>query len=128
MRIATANLRHGGPTSPDNAWQRLLKEACVDVLCAQESRAPLEYFNRKALAGSAVFNPAPDRNWGSAIWSRHHPLEEFGLDAFHGHVTAARATDVGFRRAVVDGRLRQRSHSTAGALCASSRSPHRPSC
>lgn len=78
----------------NNGWQRLLRQASVDVLCAQESRAPIEYFDGEALAGSAVFNPAHDRDWGSAIWSRHHALEEISLDAFRGHVVAARANDV----------------------------------
>ena len=94
MRIATANLRHGGSTSTDNGWQRLLNDASVDVLCAQESRPPRDYFDGKLPTGFAVFNPARDRSWGSAVWSRLHPLEEFDLDAFHGHATAARATDL----------------------------------
>jgi exonuclease III len=98
MRIITYNLHFGGKTTPNNPWQRMLDEFHPDIVFAQESFHPSQYFSPETFSEfkTCLHKNVDHGRWGSAIVSRHLPLEEIHLDMpeFEGWVICARAKGI----------------------------------
>lgn len=98
MNIVSYNLRYGGNTSvsPENHWQRLMKDFEPDLVFAQESVHPEKYYSGEVFAGfkSALYTPVPHGKWGSALLSKTHALEPITLPGFEGWVTGAKVPDL----------------------------------
>ncbi|MEJ8821553.1 endonuclease/exonuclease/phosphatase family protein [Variovorax humicola] len=97
MKIVSYNLRNRGNTRADNHWVQLLRQFEPDIVCAQESLHPGQYFPEDEFSTfkSCVHALVPQhRKWGSAIFSRKHVLEPVELPELNGWVVAAKAHGV----------------------------------
>lgn len=95
MKIVSYNLRNGGNTDGDNHWRRLIREFDPDIICAQESLPPEQYFSPDEFSRfkGCVHGYVPHGRWGSAILSTRHSLEPVALPEFGGWVVGARVPD-----------------------------------
>jgi exonuclease III len=96
MKIVSYNLRSGGKTGKDNHWQQLVQHFDADIICAQESRHPREYFSEAEFSKfkDCVHLSVGHGKWGSAILSKRHILEEVHLPQFKGWVVGAKISDL----------------------------------
>jgi exonuclease III len=81
MRIVTYNLHYGGHTKSNNQWQRVLNEFDPDIVLAQESFNPADYFFDDHLVDmerSSVWQPLPCK-WGSAILSPKYKISKIDI-------------------------------------------------
>lgn len=92
MKVVSYNLRFGGKTDGGNHWQQIMGEFAPDIICAQESFHPEQYFSgdefRAHFKGS-VWSAASKVKWGSAILSKNHSLEPIVVPGFEGWVVGA---------------------------------------
>jgi endonuclease/exonuclease/phosphatase family metal-dependent hydrolase len=98
MKLVSYNLRFGGKKG-SNPWQQLQSEFLPDIVFAQESRHPKDYFDQgdfSAFRGCVHTNVATHGQWGSAILSRASRLESVSLSSpvYEGWVVGAMAPDV----------------------------------
>lgn len=96
MRVISYNLRYGGNIGTDNPWQRMLREFTPDIVCAQESFHPDQYFSADEFSQfkGCVWSCVPERKWGSAILSKSHQLEPVCLPEYEGWVVGASVPDL----------------------------------
>lgn len=97
MNIVSYNLHFGGKTVTGNPWQQLLTDFQPDFVFAQESFDPRSYAGFDGIDWNkerCVWAPVKDRNWGSAILSRHYNLEPVVLPAHEGWVVGARVPEL----------------------------------
>src|SRR5262245_31166920 len=91
MRIATWNMgRRKG------AWDYLQGVIDPDYALLQETlrpRGPTDQWRWDPIGGnSAKYGEAANYRWGSAVWSRDHPLEALTLGVPSGWIQIARTT------------------------------------
>jgi len=92
MKIVTYNLHCGGKRGAGNHWEKLLNELAPDLVLAQETLDPAEYFPADAFsqrAQAAVWSPVPAK-WGSAVLATGYNLTETAIPGFEGWVAGAR--------------------------------------
>jgi exonuclease III len=87
MKIVTYNLRYGGKKGDGNHWERIMDEFSPDLVLAQETFNPREYFSTKSshTFSSVVWASVP-AEWGSAILSVRHKLTPILVPGFEGWV------------------------------------------
>lgn len=88
LRIATANLRHGGRTGPLNAWRMLTSLWGANLILVQETLHPAQYRGIEMSGPNVIFKAAPDRDWGSAIATSSTALEEWIIPGLSAHCAA----------------------------------------
>ena len=95
MRVVSYNLHFGGRKGASNSWQRLIREFAPDIVFAQESLSPDQYFSPKEFSQfkGCIWLPVPERKWGSAILSKSYHLERESLPGYEGWVVGARVPD-----------------------------------
>lgn len=97
MKIITYNLHYGGHTRRDNHWERMLAEFAPDLILAQESFNPAEYFTDSGLTDikkSVVWQSLPSK-WGSAIFAPRHKVHQIPIPTeLQGWVTETGARPV----------------------------------
>ena len=93
MRIVTYNLHYGGHTRPGNHWQRIINELAPDLVLAQESFHPADYFSvdeYRRFERSVVWQSLPTR-WGSAILALQLDVKKVSVPTeFEGWVAGGR--------------------------------------
>jgi len=96
MKVVSYNLRFGGNKGSINPWESVIKEFTPDIVFAQESLDPREYFARDVLDQfrEPVWSQVPKVKWGSAILSRTCRLEPRPVPGFEGWVVGALARDL----------------------------------
>jgi endonuclease/exonuclease/phosphatase family metal-dependent hydrolase len=96
MKIVSYNLHFGGKKGDANQWQKVLAEFDPDIIFAQESFDPGEYFSLEQRADSKwrLWAPVSGVKWGSAIVTPRHELEPVELDEFAGWVTGGRISNL----------------------------------
>ena len=96
MKVATYNIHFGGKKGSGNAWQGLLTAHDLDLIMAQETFHPSEYFSKTDFAKfrGCLWMHVPDGKWGSAIVSRNHEIQEVQIPEFSGWVVAGRIPDL----------------------------------
>lgn len=90
MRIATYNIHKGGRQRVH--WTKLIEEFGVDTLLVQETYAPSEHLSSSRYAHlqpQAIWEPAEQNRWGSAVFSRCGTLEGIAVPGFSGWVVGA---------------------------------------
>jgi exonuclease III len=89
-------MHFGGNKGAGNPWQQLIREFAPDIVFAQESFHPDQYFSPDELAQykGCIWSAVPERNWGSAILSKQYQLEPVSLPEFEGWVVGARVPDL----------------------------------
>ncbi len=96
MKIFSYNLHFGGKTGLGNHWQKLIAEFDPDIIFAQESFDPNQYFRNGQISHpkSFLWEPVEGRKWGSAIVTPRHQIEPVELDEFGGWVIGGRISNV----------------------------------
>lgn len=92
MKIACYNLRAGGRAGNRVHWNRVIESYDPEIFLVQETRHPSEYLSTEFWeehASRIVWQAAPDRKWGSAIFVRSGRLKPIQLPEFGGHIVAA---------------------------------------
>lgn len=95
MKIVTYNLHYGGKTGEGNHWERIMDEFSPDLVLAQESFNPEDYFPTDQFARktqSAIWAPVPAK-WGSAIIATRHELTPIVVPGFEGWVAGGRIAE-----------------------------------
>ncbi|MEO8195754.1 MAG: endonuclease/exonuclease/phosphatase family protein [Thermoanaerobaculia bacterium] len=93
MRIATYNLHMGGRLEH---WKKVLAATRADLLFVQEARDPAAFVDALGSAPglapplSLLWQPAPERRWGSGVLVRGGTIEAVPLPGFEGWVTGGR--------------------------------------
>ena len=121
MRLVTYNLRYGGVRGEGNHWQQLFRDFLPDIVFAQESLAPREYFSPEEFGEfrSCLYKAVPHGKWGSAMLSKALDIEAVDVAGFDGWVVGGKIRDFpvyGLPRSV-----------TAFSLHAPSPGPYQPS-
>jgi exonuclease III len=96
VNIVSYNLNHRSSAPENNLWQRMIKEISPEIVFAQESFEPSQYFGKEEffeLKGHVVWAPVLGGKWGSAILSPQHALERVDLPGFEGWVSGAWISD-----------------------------------
>lgn len=98
LRLLTYNLHFGG-RKDQNLWERMMNDFVPDIVFAQESRHPLEYFTQRRFAnlrGCVHQNVPTHQQWGSAIISTKHRLLPVPVTDgdYNGWVVGALAPDI----------------------------------
>jgi len=94
MKVVTYNLRFGGKKGLQH-WQRLFDEFNPDLVLAQETHNPQDYFpgdQFSSIARMPIWEPNFAK-WGSAILCTRHELEPIALSKFKGNVVGGRISD-----------------------------------
>jgi endonuclease/exonuclease/phosphatase family metal-dependent hydrolase len=96
MKIVSYNIHFGGKTGPANQWHEVFAGIAPDIVFAQESLHPCEYFSADQFAGynGCIWSAVPERKWGSAILAPGHELEPVNLDEFGGWVVGGKVSDL----------------------------------
>ncbi len=96
MKFCSYNLRYGGHKNHANHWQRLLDDLGADIVFAQESEDPGQYFTSEAFARfkSCIHANVAHGKWGSAILAKNHALEQIEVRGFDGWAIGARIKGV----------------------------------
>ena len=92
LKIVAYNLRAGGRRGARVHWQRLLDDFAPDVLLMQETLDPSLYLDPdfyRANARRLLWQAAPGRKWGSAVYVRTGRLKPLALPCYPGHLVAA---------------------------------------
>lgn len=92
MKLVTYNLRYGGVRGEANHWRQLLRDFQPDIVFAQESLAPGEYFapEQRDQFRSCLYRPVPHGKWGCAPLSPTMDIEAVGVDGFDGWVVGGK--------------------------------------
>lgn len=96
MKVLSYNLHFGGKTELGNQWQKLIAEFDPDIVFAQESFHPNQYFSPDKFSDfkGCIWSSVPERKWGSAILTPRHQLEIVDLGEFGGWVTGGRISNL----------------------------------
>lgn len=95
MRIVTYNLHYGGKKGDINHWKRIVDGFSPDLVLAQESYNPQDYFPSEQFSSIArvpVWEPTYAK-WGSAILSTKHEITPITLSKFKGNVVGGRIAE-----------------------------------
>lgn len=96
MNIVSYNLRFGGKTGSINPWGKMIEDFTPDIVFAQESFHPRDYFLPEQFDQfrGCIWSNVTKQKWGSAILSRNCQLEARPLPGFEGWVVGAIARDL----------------------------------
>jgi exonuclease III len=95
MKIVTYNFRYGGKKGDSNHWGKIMSEFSPDLVLAQESYNPQDYFPPDQFpvkSSSVVWAPVPAK-WGSAILAVRQKLTPIHVPTFEGWVAGGRIDD-----------------------------------
>lgn len=115
MRIATYNLRKGGPCRVH--WLRMIEGHGVDLLLTQESYAPHEHLPPGAypdVPRQSAWKAAGQNRWGSAVFACGGSVRPLAVRDFAGWVTAAEVSGTPWQGAPADPLLVFSVHAPAG--------------
>lgn len=98
LRLLTYNLHFGGGKD-QNLWKRMMDDFSPDIVFAQETRHPRDYFEKPEFSAfkSCVHQNVPTHGqWGSAILSKRHELRQVPVtdEDYKGWAIGALARDL----------------------------------
>ena len=97
MKIVSYNLQFGGRRDADNHWEKMLDSFEPDIVLAQESYSPSDYFPDgyfSKLEKSVVWQKASQNKWGSAIYAPQHEVSKISIpEEFMGWVVGCKIND-----------------------------------
>src|SRR5258708_710418 len=89
FRVVAYNFLSGGNLKRGRHWSRLATALTPEVVLAQECRAPQESpgeLFRPGPSHTLLWQPAPGRRWGSALFSTLGPVRPISIPGFDGWV------------------------------------------